>query len=401
MAEQIKRTKTKYPNIYFNENTKLYDVKYNYKVYDPITQKNQYKAKWKYNLISLTEARAELAKLQTGIDKPLDKDITLKGAFDLWTSRAVTQNFSKTTIRNTEQQVRMLSQFLPLETKVKDITEDVYFKVFSDCREYGYSDETIHSINATFRKLVDLTYKKGLIADNFLHKTDNIKTRKKDIVRILTHEEWKKVDNYFYTTKFVRLGVDRYPRFRFMFNVLYYTGIRIGECLALTYEDFEEFDYYPKDIQRPIRLAGTKATEQEHLSGMRLKVTKSMLADGTVKEPKNFKRRTIPLSPIVERMYYIELNKNLERGGKITDRVFQYGYGNCLTLITNACEKIDIPHCSLHDFRHTFISNMIRNNVPLPVIEKVSGDTQETIFKRYSHMFEQDEIMVLKALENL
>ena len=27
-----------------------------------------------------------------------------------------------------------------------------------------------------------------------------------------------------------------------MFNVLYYTGIRIGECLALTWADFEFFD---------------------------------------------------------------------------------------------------------------------------------------------------------------
>lgn len=51
-----------------------------------------------------------------------------------------------------------------------------------------------------------------------------------------------------------------------------------------------------------------------------------------------------------------------------------------------------------HMFRHTFISNLIRQNVPLPVIEKVSGDTQETIFKRYSHMFESDEVMVLVAI---
>lgn len=39
--------------------------------------------------------------------------------------------------------------------------------------------------------------------------------------------------------------------------------------------------------------------------------------------------------------------------------------------------------------------------MPLPVIEKVSGDIQETIFKRYSHMFEGDEKIVLRALEEL
>ena len=70
-------------------------------------------------------------------------------------------------------------------------------------------------------------------------------------------------------------------------------------------------------------------------------------------------------------------------------------------LITKACRETGIEHCSLHDFRHTFISNLIIKNVPLPVIEKVSGDIQETIFKRYSHMFEGDEKIVLRALEEL
>ena len=47
MAEKVRRTKTKYKNIYYNESTKRYDVKYNFKEYDPIAQKNRYKAKWK------------------------------------------------------------------------------------------------------------------------------------------------------------------------------------------------------------------------------------------------------------------------------------------------------------------------------------------------------------------
>lgn len=377
MGEQTKRVTTKYKNIYYNQNTKKYDVKYNYKIYDPLTRKNKYKAKWKYSIATLAEAKEELAKLRMEAGKMEDKDITLQGAYELWKIRAQAQNFSPITVKNTEQQLRMIGQFLPLETRIKDITEEIYYKVFSDCREHGYSEETLHSINATFRKLIDLTYKKRLINDNPLHRTDNVKTKKTDDVRILTHEEWIKLDNYFHTSSFVRLGVDRYPKFRFMFNVLYYTGIRIGECLALTYQDFEE------------------------QQGMRLKVTKSMLADGTIKEPKNFKKRTIPLTPIVETLYILQRDAHVEKGGQLTDRIFDYGYGNCLMLITKACRETGIEHCSLHDFRHTFISNLIRKNVPLPVIEKVSGDIQETIFKRYSHMFEGDEKIVLRALEEL
>lgn len=93
--------------------------------------------------------------------------------------------------------------------------------------------------------------------------------------------------------------------------------------------NFEEFDYYKRNDEKPIRLSGTKATEHEHLRGMRLKITKSMLADDTIKEPKNFKKRTIPLAPHIERLYWIERNKSINGGGNMTDRIFQYGYGNC------------------------------------------------------------------------
>lgn len=39
MAEKVKRAKTKYANIYFNESTEKYDVEYNDKVYNPTEQK--------------------------------------------------------------------------------------------------------------------------------------------------------------------------------------------------------------------------------------------------------------------------------------------------------------------------------------------------------------------------
>lgn len=99
MAKVI-RTKTNYTNVYYNESTKKYDVKYNYKVYDPLTKKNKYKSKWVYNLATLSEARQELAKLQVGGAKVEDKDITLEGAFELWKVRANAKDYSPVSIRN-------------------------------------------------------------------------------------------------------------------------------------------------------------------------------------------------------------------------------------------------------------------------------------------------------------
>lgn len=100
-------------------------------------------------------------------------------------------------------------------------------------------------------------------------------------------------------------------------------------------------------------------------------------------------------------MYHREHSKHIAGGGENTDRIFNYVHSYCLTRIKDTCKILGIEPCNCHAFRHTYISNLIKRNVPITVIEKVSGDTQETIFKRYSHMFEQDEIMVIRALENL
>ena len=403
MAEKVKRTTTKYKNIYFNESTKKYDVKYNFKEYNVKTGKNKYRAKWVYNINTLTEARQELAKLQTGQVKADDKDITLEGAFELWKIKAQGQNFSPVTINNTTQHMAMIYQFLPKTTKLKDIDEDVYYKFCADIRKHGYADETLSSINATFRKMINLAYKKRLIKENVLDYADNMKTKQKEDYKVVSKEEFDEIDKYFKENEFWRLGVNNYPKYRLLFNLLYYCGLRIGECIALTYADFEEFSYYKKFEEKPVLIApSSEATQGKHLQGMRVKITKAYVSDiKLTKDPKNFKKRSIPVSPAPTRLYMRIKEEHLQRDGSMEDRIFTWEHGACASMLEKACKALNLPKYTCHEFRHTFISNLIKNGVPLPVIEKVSGDTQATILKRYSHMFESDEIIVLEAMRNL
>lgn len=402
--EHIVREKTNYKNIYFNQNTEKYDVKYNYKEYDPLQQKNVYKSKWIYNIRTLTEARQELAKLQTGqTPTSQGEDITLAGAFELWKIKAEATPYSPVTIDNTTQHMQMIYKFLPAETKIKNITEDVYYKLSADCRNYGYAEETLHSINATFRKLINLCHKKKLIKENILQTADNIRTKQKDDYKTISKEEFDLLDGYFQHARFVRLGVDNYPKYRLMLNLLYYTGIRIGECLALTYADFEEFSYYKRGTEPlSIYIPNPEKAREEHLRGMRVRVEKAYVTDFKItKSPKNLKKRTIPLYADVERLFIKEKNRHLQSGGNMADKIFDWGHSACVSAFTKACAKCKIDNYTCHEFRHTFISNLISRGVPLPVVEKVSGDTQATILKRYSHMFESDEVMVLQAMADL
>jgi integrase len=397
------RRKTKYPNIYSNSDTGKYDVKYNYKVYNASKQKNEYKQKWIYNIATLADARNQLSLLQTQGAVKDNKDITLQGIYDLWKAKADAQKFSPVTIRNTTQHMKMIYQFLPKETKLKNITEDVYYKFASDCRNYGYSDETLHSINATFRKMINLAYKKKLITENVLDYCDNIKTKQKEEYQLVSKEDFDKIDEYLKNHSFWRLGVNCYPKYRLLVNILYYTGMRIGEVLALTYNDFEVFSYYKKE-EEPLRIAPSDVKETDrHLQGMRVNVVKAYVSDMHItKDPKNLKKRSIPLSPAPERLYMRIKEEHKMSGGSMDDKIFSQSHGAVNVMIGNVCKKLNLTvEYNCHDFRHTFISNLISKGVPLPVIEKVSGDTQQMILKRYSHMFESDEMLVLLALQNL
>lgn len=404
MSAKIIRTKTKYTNIYYNEHTKKYDVKYNYKIYNTTTQKNQYKQKWIYNLPTITEAKKQLVDLQTQGTTTPSTEVTLSEIYKLWEKQAEATKKSVITIRNTRQQFNIITQHLPQETKLKNITEDVYYECFNQIRQQGYSEETIHSLNACFRKLMNLAYKKKLILENPLHRSENIRTTRKssDSYRILTHEEFRKLDAFLQKNKFYRLGNQRYEEFRLLFNLLYYSGLRIGEALALTYNDFIPFTYYQDKETSTLNPLPHSTRNYEPIHALQIKVNKSYVSDmKLLKEPKNKKNRIVPLPSDFEQLFMIHKNAHLQNGGSPTDRVFICGYGTYRAILANACQNAQINYISPHGFRHTYISNLISKNLPLPVIEKVSGDTQETILKTYSHLFEKDILQVLTAIQNL
>lgn len=401
MADKV-RTKTKYKNIYYNNTTKKYDVKHNYKEYDIKTGKNRYLAKWSYNLNTISEARAELARMQTSGTKTDNKDITLAGAFELWNIKATGQNFSPITIKNATYFMTMIYKFLPASTKLKDIDEDVYYKFCADIRGQGYSEETLFSLNSTFRKVINHAFKKRLISENFLLYTDNMRTKRKGDYRVISKNEYDLIDDYLKNNKCIRKGKNSNKDYRFMYNLLFYTGLRIGEALALTYNDFETFRYTKKTDEPLKDTYNSELSQSRYLQGTRVIINKSFSSrEKLLKDTKNYKKRAIPLSPSTEFLYTRLKEEHKQINGSLDDRIFSFEYTAYNTTIKKVCKELNIDTCSLHDFRHTFISNLIKKNVPLTVIEKVSGDTQNTILQRYSHMFESDEIMILTALQDL
>ena len=374
--------------------------------------------------------------------KPRKNGVTLSMAWELWENKAIAQNLSPVTILNNKDQFRMITKSIPADTLIGDITEDDYYEFAVKSRSLGYSEETIMLINGTLRKLINLCYKRQLITDNILTHCDNIRTVKKEDYRVISFEEYAMIDAYLEEKASSRAGNNDY--YRFLFALLYYTGIRIGEAMALTWDDFKPFTYASGNTMK---------------SGYRMSITKSYVSKlGIVKVPKNFKFRQIPVvshpAELFEKYkeghegvsvvsHPAELYEKYREGhegisgtsgcsrpdhhgkdrisqavisgkdsaphdrisgidrGEGSARICPVTYTPIDNALKNACADLGLPAYHLHEFRHSYISYLISKNIPLSVIEKLSGDTQNTILTRYSHCFGNGESAVINALEEL
>lgn len=149
------------------------------------------------------------------------------------------------------------------------------------------------------------------------------------------------------------------------------TGMRIGEALALSWDDF--------DVQRrSIHIGKTFV----RLGNRR----KSYIQN----EPKSFSSiRTVPLSSRAFKLLS-ELKLRDEYGGFIVHN--QAGdplcYEACRWHIKMACRDADVPYYGQHVFRHTFATNCYNKGCDVKVLSKFLGHMNVNItYNIYIHLF--------------
>lgn len=394
-----KYKKTGTPCIYFNNWTQKYDAIYHYKIYNPITKENEYKQKPKNGFLTITEAKEWLSNARLGNIPKDDKDITLEGAFLLWQKDANSAELADNTKINGKKFYKMIIQFVDKETRIKDINNDIYDHLLIKAKE-KYSTATIVSIKTYFRRFINLTYEEGLVVENPLNRIKKRKVKQKTTPideyfesdkeddkrkRVIPFGHFYRLNEYFYEYEKNKFNDNVHlPNLQLMFNLLYYTGIRIGEALALRYCDFKQYKFKDKYKNRGYKLVINKA-----------------LAHKKIKTTKTEKNREIPISANMDMIFRFALIRHKKNGGSEFDKVFNLGYASYDFHLKSACKKCGLPLYFCHNFRHTFITGLMIQNVPIADVEKYSGDTQVTIFKNYSHSSEGSGNNFLQALDNL
>lgn len=160
-----------------------------------------------------------------------------------------------------------------------------------------------------------------------------------------------------------------------VFLTLYWSGLRIGELLALT----------PADI-RPCVISVTKTWVSPIGKG------------GYASSPKT---HSSIRDVIIPDFLYEQLNSYITGLGTIkpTDRIFPLYAPNLANIIRQHAEKLGLPKASLHTMRHSYASNLLaETNDYVTTASQLGHSSPEITLKVYAHKVEQNATQTIEKL---
>lgn len=182
--------------------------------------------------------------------------------------------------------------------------------------------------------------------------------------------------------KFIKFVDD--PIYHALFNLLFYTGVRKGEALALKFNDLKGNYIYIN-----------KTLTTENFDGKRLELT-----------PKT--KKSIRKIRIDYRLKN-ELNKLQKYYNKIFNKnngdLYIFGGINpiaCTTLKRKKdlyCDKANLKHITIHDFRHSHATILYNNHIGIKTIQERLGHSNvNTTINTYVHDDIKNEKKVIKLI---
>ncbi len=179
--------------------------------------------------------------------------------------------------------------------------------------------------------------------------------------------------------QFIAVVDDIFWKTLFMF--LFYTGVRQGECQALTDADY-------KGTSIKIDKSLTKKT----IDGSPYKIT----------DTKNYKNREVPLPKILQKQMveYIDwkhrnnINSDFLFGGSkpIPEKTIRHKFDKYTDLSK-------VKRIRVHDFRHSYVSLCAHLGATTLVIAHLIGDTPEQVLKTYAHLWQDDKQKVIDLID--
>lgn len=270
--------------------------------------------------------------------------------------------------------------YFNLDCFVDEITTNDYleyqYKINNLNISYKYK-KTIHYTNVALLnyciKFFDLEKNVASIVGNF--KNTEIKKQ----LDVWTNKEFK---------KFLKSIKKEDYQYKILFKFLFYTGCRLGEALALNWNDINKN-----------QISINKTITKECINGKRLITT-----------PKTKTSNRIILIDIFLRYDLYKLKKHYLTINENNFSKNNFVFGNLKPLApttierkkNNYCKLANVKQIRLHDFRHSHSTILYNSGIAVKLITDRLGHSDIGItLNTYIHILDKDKKRVLKTLDLL
>lgn len=226
---------------------------------------------------------------------------------------------------------------------------------YKDKNGKGYSQTYLKTINCQLTAIFNYAIRYYNLQDNPCRKAGAIGKSKGEPKDFWMQDEFN---------EFLETMKDK-PEARMAFLLLYWTGMRIGELLALTYDDINLEEKTISITKSYQRLKGKDVITQP-------------------KTPKSIRVITMPDFLAEEFREYCSHLYGIMKN----ERLFHFTKSHMEHCMAAGIEKSGVKRIRLHDLRHSHASMLVDMGVdPLEIAERLGHEKVETTLNTYSHLY--------------
>ena len=235
--------------------------------------------------------------------------------------------------------------------------------------ENGYSQTYLKTVHNQLSAIFNFAVKYYKLPSNPAAACGSMGKKKAEGMQFWTKEEFD---------QFIPHVSDK-PMSKVIFYLFFYSGIREGELLALTLNDFD-FDKNTVSITKNY----ARVNNQDIIQ--------------TPKTPKSKRTITLP----AEIMEMVKEYGGMLYDYKPTDRLFPTQKSFLTREMVRGCKLSGVKKIRIHDLRHSHASLLIELGfAPLLISERLGHENVETTLNTYSHLYPNKHGEVAEILSNL
>ena len=317
-----------------------------------------------------------LKRIELNQNKNITTNITIDNAFNEY-------YLKKSKEIKKQSLVKIKNLYMHLESikdvKINNINIAVYKRFRNELESLNFTSLYLNKIQGLFKSLIEYSCKYYNTNDSiikFIEPFKNVNEIKKEM-KFYTYDEYTQFRNVIPNIEW-----------KTWFDVLYFLGLRCGECQALQFKDID-FNKKTLSINKTL-------------------TTKIKGEEWTISSPKT--KNSIRILPIPKNVLeeLKTLHNNAKKYKDYSDNWFIFGNSvpfkeNNIQLKKNKyCDLAKVKRIRIHDFRHSCASLLINNGASIMLVSKYLGHSNISVtLNTYTHMYKSELETITSLLNNL